>query len=45
MAKDAELSKIIRGEQVVVPKALQAQAIAHEGHQQTNGTLSLLRQS
>ena len=38
---------LIRGKKLVVPKALQAQAIAiaHEGHQQTDGTLRLLRES
>ena len=38
---------LIRGDRLVVPKALQAQAIAipHEGHQQTDGTLRMLRQS
>ena len=35
------------GKKLVVPKALQAQAmaIAHEGHQQTNGTLRMLRET
>ena len=38
---------LIRGDKLVVPKSLQAQAIAitHEGHQQTNGTLRMLRQT
>ena len=38
---------LIRGKQLVVPKSLQAQAIAiaHEGHQQTDGTLCRLRQT
>ena len=35
---------LIRGKQLVIPKSLQAQAIAiaHEGHQQTDGTLRML---
>ena len=38
---------LIRADKLVVPKTLQAQAIAiaHEGHQQTDGTLRMLRQT
>merc|ERR1712015_303630 len=38
---------LIRGDKIIVPKSLQAQAIAiaHEGHQQSDGTLRLLRES
>ena len=38
---------LIRGKKLVLPETMQAQAIAiaHEGHQQTDGTLRLLRES
>ena len=38
---------LIRNRQLVIPKVLQVQAIAiaHEGHQQTDGTLRQLRES
>ena len=38
---------LLKGKLMVVPKSLQARAIAiaHEGHMQTDGTLRLLRES
>ena len=38
---------LLKGQQMIVPKKLQAQAIAlaHEGHMQTDGTLRQLRES
>lgn len=38
---------LLKGQQIIVPKTLQAQAItlAHEGHMQADGTLRLLRES
>ena len=38
---------LLRGKRIVVPRSLQARAIAlaHEGHMQTDGTLRLLRET